>query len=51
MIRVLWIGMLLWISTAEARLVRDVDSTIIEEMQSNPSMSYMIQFHAPWFSY
>ncbi len=29
--------------------VVDVDSSIIEEINQNPSIGYLIKFHAPWF--
>jgi hypothetical protein len=32
-----------------AKWVRDVDSKIIDEIKQNPSVAYLIQFHAPWF--
>ena len=32
----------------EAKWVRDVDSKIIDEIKENPSIAYLIQFHAPW---
>jgi hypothetical protein len=35
--------------SVNAKWVRDVDSKIIDEIQQNPSISYLIQFHAPWF--
>ncbi|UJR31041.1 hypothetical protein I4U23_018551 [Adineta vaga] len=31
-----------------AKWVRDVDSKIIDEIKQNPSIAYLIQFHAPW---
>lgn len=34
---------------SEAKFVRDVDGTIIKEIQENPSNAYFIKFHAPWF--
>jgi len=33
---------------SEAKFVRDVDGTIIKEIQENPSNGYLIKFHAPW---
>jgi hypothetical protein len=32
-----------------AKWVRDVDSKIVDEIKQNPSIAYLIQFHAPWF--
>lgn len=38
-----------WLITdVRAKWVRDVDSKIIDEIQRNPSISYLIKFHAPW---
>ncbi|CAF3791415.1 unnamed protein product, partial [Rotaria magnacalcarata] len=31
-----------------AKWVRDVDSRIVDEIKQNPSVAYLIQFHAPW---
>jgi len=31
--------------------VVDVDSSIIEEINQNPSIGYLIKFHAPWFDF
>ncbi|CAF2372932.1 unnamed protein product [Rotaria sp. Silwood2] len=31
-----------------AKWVIDVDSSIIDEIQKNPSIGYLIKFHAPW---
>ncbi|CAF0785104.1 unnamed protein product [Rotaria sordida] len=31
-----------------AKWVRDVDSKIVDEIKQNPSIAYLIQFHAPW---
>ncbi len=33
----------------KAKWVRDVDSKIVDEIKQNPSIAYLIQFHAPWF--
>jgi hypothetical protein len=32
-----------------AKWVVDVDSSIIDEINQNPSIGYLIKFHAPWF--
>jgi hypothetical protein len=32
-----------------AKSVVDVDSSIIDEIKENPSVGYLIKFHAPWF--
>ncbi len=32
----------------EGKWVRDVDSKIVDEIKQNPSIAYLIQFHAPW---
>jgi hypothetical protein len=44
---ILWIGQLL--IRIDAKWVRDVDSKIVDEIKQNPSIAYVIQFHAPWF--
>jgi hypothetical protein len=31
-----------------AKSVIDVDSSIIEQIKQNPSIGYLIKFHAPW---
>ncbi|CAF1054746.1 unnamed protein product [Rotaria sp. Silwood1] len=31
-----------------AKWARDVDSKIVDEIKQNPSIAYLIQFHAPW---
>jgi hypothetical protein len=33
----------------QAKWVVDVDSSIIDEINQNPSIGYLIKFHAPWF--
>ncbi|CAF5168406.1 unnamed protein product, partial [Rotaria sp. Silwood1] len=30
-----------------AKWARDVDSKIVDEIKQNPSIAYLIQFHAP----
>ena len=40
---------LLVIADTHGKHVRDVDSSIIDEIQQNPSNAYLIKFHAPWF--
>ena len=40
---------LLFIAETNGKWVRDVDSSIIEEIRQNPSNAYLIKFHAPWF--
>lgn len=52
MIKFVWFGIvLLGISPSiiQAKWVRDADSKIIDEIKQNPSIAYLIQFHAPWF--
>lgn len=34
---------------ADGKWVVDVDSSIIDEINQNPSTGYLIKFHAPWF--
>ena len=43
----IFIGILL--IEIKAKWVRDADSKIIDEIQQNPSVAFLIQFHAPWF--
>jgi hypothetical protein len=51
MMRFYWFVIFLvqYFSSINAKWVRDVDSKIIDEIQQNPSIAYLIQFHAPWF--
>lgn len=37
-----------FIVNINAKWVRDVDSKIVEEIKQNPSIAYLIKFHAPW---
>ena len=51
MIKLFWfVIVLLEISPTiiQAKWVRDADSKIIDEIKQNPSIAYLIQFHAPW---
>ncbi len=47
----IWYGILIvqYLITTNAKWVIDVDSSIINEINQNPSIGYLIQFHAPWF--
>ncbi len=53
MMRLSWFVIFLvqYFSSINAKWVRDVDSKIIDEIKQNPSIAYLIQFHAPWFVY
>jgi hypothetical protein len=46
-----WYGILIvqYLIGINAKWVIDVDSSIINEINQNPSIGYLIQFHAPWF--
>jgi hypothetical protein len=33
----------------QGKWVTDVDSSIIDQINQNPSIGYLIKFHAPWF--
>ena len=39
----------LYLIGIDAKWVIDVDSSIISEIQQNPSIGFLIKFHAPWF--
>jgi len=47
----IWYGILIvqYLISINAKWVVDVDSSIINEINQNPSIGYLIQFHAPWF--
>lgn len=47
----IWYGILIvqYLIVINAKWVVDVDSSIINEIHQNPSIGYLIQFHAPWF--
>ena len=48
---IIWLVIFLveFFSCINAKWVRDVDSKIVDEIQQNPSIAYLIKFHAPWF--
>lgn len=46
---VILIGQYLYQHRSAAKWVRDADSKIVDEIKQNPSVAYLIQFHAPWF--
>ncbi|CAF1143487.1 unnamed protein product [Adineta ricciae] len=46
-----WLVILLmqgFVALVSAKWVRDVDSKIVDEINQNPSVAYLIKFHAPW---
>lgn len=47
----IWYGILFvqCLIVIHAKHVLDVDSSILTEINQNPSIGYLIKFHAPWF--
>lgn len=40
---------LCYVISINGKWVVDVDSSIVNDIKNNPSVGYLIKFHAPWF--